>query len=120
MQSKNQQGGYSAKSGFMQNTRMESGMMDNTQSAGMAGGGLQEKAMVNDALSNVKSSLTTYANVISECANPNLRQAIQQIRNNCETSQYELFKIAQSKGYYQPATMADDNEVQQTKSEFNS
>jgi spore coat protein CotF len=118
MQGKNNKpGSYTMSGGFTQNTRMESGMMDNTISA--AGGGLQEKAMVNDALSSVKSSLTTYATVISECANPNLRQAIQQIRNNCETSQYELFKIAQSKGYYQPATMADDNEVQQTKTEFN-
>jgi spore coat protein CotF len=81
---------------------------------------LQEKAMVNDALGSVKASLTTYANVISECSNPNLRQAIQQIRNNCETSQYELYRIAQSKGFYQPAKMADDNEVQQVKSELGS
>ena len=77
------------------------------------GGTLQEKAMVNDALSSIKTSLTTYTNVISECSNPNLRQTLQQIRNGDETSQYELYKIAQSKGYYQPATMADDNEVQQ-------
>ena len=81
-------------------------------------GGLQEKAMVNDALAQVKSSLTTYANVISECSNPNLRQAIQQIRNNCETSQYELYQIAQQKGFYQPATMADDNEVNQVESQL--
>jgi Coat F domain. len=86
---------------------------------GIGGSPLQEKAMVNDALSSVKSSLTTYAAVISECANPSLRQAIQQIRNNCETSQFELFQIAQSKGYYKPASAADDNEVQQIKSEFN-
>lgn len=119
MQSGNKQSGYAANNGFMQNTRMESGMMDNTMT-GAANSGLPEKAMVNDALASVKSSLTTYATVISECANPNLRQAIQQIRNNCETSQYELFKIAQSKGYYQPASMADDNEVQQTRSQFNS
>lgn len=79
---------------------------------------MQEKIMVNDALSSIKSSLTTYANVISECANPNLRAAIQQIRNNCENSQYELYKIAQTKGYYQPATMAGDKEVQEVKSEF--
>ena len=83
------------------------------------GGGLPEKAMVNDALSSVKGSLTTYATVISECSNPNLRQAIQQIRNSCETSQYELYQIAQSKGFYQPATMADDSEVNQVKSQFN-
>ena len=70
---------------------------------------LPEKAMVNDALSQVNSSLTTYASVISQCSNPSLRQAIQQIRDNCETSQFELYQIAQQKGFYQPATMADDN-----------
>lgn len=79
---------------------------------------MQEKTMVNDALSMVKSSLTTYANTISECANPNLRSTIQQIRNNCETSQYDLYKLAETKGFYKPAAMANDNEVQQIKTQF--
>ncbi len=80
----------------------------------------QEKAMVNDALASVKSNLTVYANTISECANPTLRSTIQQIRDKCETSQYELYKIAQAKGYYKPAIMAKDDEVQQTKSQLQS
>ncbi len=79
---------------------------------------LQDKTMVNDALSSVKSSLTFYANTIAECANPNLRSTIQQIRNNCETSQYELYKLAQSKGFYKPAIMANDTEIQQTKTQL--
>ncbi len=79
---------------------------------------LQEKTMVNDALSMVKSDLTFYANAISECANPNLRSTIQQIRNNCENSQFELYKLAQSKGFYKPAMMADDTDVQQVRSQL--
>ncbi|MEC2343129.1 MULTISPECIES: spore coat protein [Paenibacillus] len=79
---------------------------------------MQDKEMVNDALSMVKSSLTTYSSVISECANPQLRSTIQQIRDNCEKSQYELFQLARSKGFYQPAMMADDQEVQQVKSQL--
>ena len=79
---------------------------------------LQEKEMVNDTLSAVKSELTFYANVISECANPTLRSTIQQIRNNCETSQYELFQLASSKGYYKPAAQASDTEIQQVKSQL--
>lgn len=79
---------------------------------------MQDKAMINDVLSTVKSSLTTYANVISECANPNLRTSIQRIRDDCETSQYDLYKLAQTKGYYQPAIMANDSEVNQVKSIF--
>ena len=78
---------------------------------------LQEKAMVNDALGAVKSELTFYANAISECANQNLRSAIQQIRNSCETSQYELFQLASTKRYYMPAAQASDSEIQQVKSQ---
>lgn len=81
---------------------------------------INEKIMVNDVLSSIKSSLTVYANTISECANPSLRSTIQQIRNNDEASQYQLFQIAQAKGYYQPAIMAKEDEVQQTKAQLTS
>jgi spore coat protein CotF len=79
---------------------------------------MDEKTMVNDALASVKSSLTAYTTAISECSNPNLRSTLQQIRNGDECSQYELYKIAQSKGYYQPATMADQNEINEIKTQF--
>jgi spore coat protein CotF len=79
---------------------------------------LQDKTMVNDALSMMKGSLTTYATAISECANQELRTTLQQIRNNCETSQYDLFKFAESKGYYKPAIMANDQDVQQVKTDL--
>lgn len=81
---------------------------------------MQDKEMVNDALSMVKSSLNTYSSVISECANFQLRSTVQQIRDNCEKSQYELFQLAESKGFYQPAMMANDQEVQQVKSQLGS
>ncbi len=79
---------------------------------------LQDKAMVNDALADEKSSLTFYANAISECANPSLRTALQQIRDRDETSQFELFQLAQSKGYYQPAQMANETEIQQVRTQL--
>jgi spore coat protein CotF len=79
---------------------------------------MQEKAMVNDALSGMKSELTFYQNVISECANTNLRSTIQQIRNSCEASQYELFQLASSKGYYMPAAQANNTDIQQVKSQL--
>lgn len=81
---------------------------------------LQDKVMVNDTLSMEKSSLTVYANVISECSNTHLRQALQQIRNNCETSHYNLYKLAETKGFYQPAARADTSEIQQVKTQFQS
>ena len=47
-----------------------------------------------------------------------LRQTIQQIRNNDESFQYELFKIAQTKGYYKPAQQATPTEIQTVKNEL--
>ena len=76
---------------------------------------MDEKTMVNDILEGVKSGLKTYQGVISEAENMQLRQTIQQIRNNDESFQYELFKIAQAKGYYQPAQKATSTEIDTVK-----
>ena len=78
---------------------------------------MNEKIMVNDILSGVKSNLTTYQNAISETENMELRQTLQQIRNNDESFQYELFKVvAQAKGYYKPAAKASVTEIDEVKS----
>lgn len=79
---------------------------------------MDEKTMVNDVLDNIKSSLTNYQSVISEAENMQLRQTIQQIRNNCESTQYEVFKIAQVKGYYKPAAQATQTEIMNVKNEL--
>lgn len=79
---------------------------------------MDEKTMVNDVLSSLKASLTTYQGVISEAENIQLRQTIQQIRNNDESFQYELFKVAQAKGYYKPASQATVTEIQTVKNEL--
>lgn len=80
---------------------------------------MQEKEMVNDVLSQINSSLTGYANVIAQASNQQLRQTIQQIRNNCETFQYDLYKLAEQKGYYAAAQQADQNDIMQVKTQFN-
>ena len=74
--------------------------------------------MVNDILAGVKASLTTYQNAISEAENINLRQTFQQIRNNDESFQYELFKVAETKGYYKPAAKATVTEISTLKTEL--
>ncbi|MFT3950824.1 MAG: spore coat protein [Oscillospiraceae bacterium] len=79
---------------------------------------MQEKVMINDTLSMVKNSLSTYATTITECSNPSLRAAMQQIRNNCEASQYELYKLAESKNFYKPAAQASESEIAQVKSQL--
>lgn len=79
---------------------------------------MDEKTMVNDILAGVKSDLTAYQTAISESENMNLRQTFQQIRNNDESFQYELFKIAQNKGYYKPAQKATIMEIDTVKNEL--
>ena len=47
-----------------------------------------------------------------------VNDVLSQIRNSCETFQYDLYKVAQSKGYYQPAEMATPEEVATVKNLF--
>ena len=79
---------------------------------------MDEKTMVNDILCGVKSGLTTYQNVITETENMALRQTIQQIRNNDESFQYELYKVAETKCYYKPAAPASVQEIETIKNEL--
>ena len=76
---------------------------------------MDEKTMVNDILGNVKADLTAYQTAISESENMGLRQTFQQIRNNDESFQYELFRIAQTKGYYVPSQKANVTEINNVK-----
>ena len=79
---------------------------------------MDEKTMVKDVLSEIKSELSIYENVITETENMQLRQIFQQIRNNGEAFQYELFKIAETKGYYKPAGKATVTEISTVKDEL--
>ena len=79
---------------------------------------MDEKTMVNDVLESTKAGLSGYQTAISEAENMQLRQTIQQIRNNDESFQYELFKVAQTKGYYKPAQAATITEIQTVKNEL--
>lgn len=78
---------------------------------------MEEKAMVNDVLSSTKACLKDYEGAIIETANMELRQTLQNLRNASESFQYELFKLAESKGYYTPAQNATQQEISQVKSE---
>ncbi len=79
---------------------------------------MEEKYMVNDILEGIKGSLKTFESVITETENTNLRQTLQEIRNSNETFQYDLFRVANLKGYYSPASQASQKEINQIKSEL--
>ena len=78
---------------------------------------MEEKVMVNDVLESTKSSLKDFQGAIIETANLELRQTFQNLRNSSESFQYELFKLAESKGYYTPAQNATQEQVGKVKSE---
>lgn len=65
---------------------------------------MEEKYMVNDVLECTKNTIKAYENAIIETENIELRQIFQSLRNSLENYQYELFKIAEAKGYYQSRT----------------
>ena len=79
---------------------------------------MDDKTMVNDILASVKSDLTAYQTAITETENMQLRQTFQQIRNNDECFQYELYKVANNKGYYKPAQKVTTTEVQTVKTQL--
>ena len=72
---------------------------------------MHEKDMVSDILSGTKASLSSYAKAIMECNDPNLRTTFQQMRDSDEKFQYDLYKIAASKGYYHPAPPANQQDL---------
>lgn len=77
---------------------------------------MEEKIMVSDALNSINSGLKAYGDMIAQTENQQLRQTLQQMRNDTETSQYELFTIAKNKSYYQPAQKATSQEIENVKS----
>ena len=79
---------------------------------------MNEKTMINDILEGVKTEITAYSQAISEAENMQLRNAMQQIRNSEESFQYELFKIAQTKGYYEPAEKAEPAQISKIKTDL--
>ncbi|MBC7076427.1 MAG: spore coat protein [Syntrophomonadaceae bacterium] len=81
---------------------------------------MQDKEMVNDVLSMTKAGLTTYANFISETSNQQLRQTLQQIRNSDEQFQYQLYQLAEQKGWYKPAHQADPQDIHQVRTQVSS
>ncbi len=77
---------------------------------------MNEKTMVADALVGVNGELKMFGEMIPQTENAELKQCLKQIRNQCEMSQENLYKIAREKSYYVPAAKATDSEVEHVKS----
>ncbi len=71
---------------------------------------MQEKDMVLDVLNTTKASLSTYQTAIIESNSEQIRSAFQQMRDGDEKFQFDVYKVANKKGYYktpQPAPQTD-------------
>ena len=79
---------------------------------------LSEKEMVNDYLSTINASLSAYGNIIAQTDNEQLRQAFIRMRNADEARQRRIYDFAAQQGYYQPASEAPAQEIQQLKASF--
>ncbi|WP_026560035.1 spore coat protein [Bacillus sp. J37] len=79
---------------------------------------LQEKDMVSDYLSNLNSSLASYAQMIAQCNNQQLRNTLIQIRNSDEQKQWEVYQAAVQRNYYTPASEAEQQDVMEVKQQF--
>ncbi len=79
---------------------------------------MEEKYMVNDILESSKLGIKDYEGAIIECSNLELRQTIQNLRNSQESFQYELYKLAESKGYYIPAANTNQEDIDKVRNEF--
>lgn len=72
--------------------------------------------MVNDTLVGINGELLRYSEMITQTENPQLKQTLKQIRNQCETSQEEIYQIARARQYYVPASKATQDEVAHVRS----
>lgn len=79
---------------------------------------MDEKTMVSDTLAGINGELVRYGEMIPQTENRELKQVLKQFRNQCETSQEEIYQIARSKQYYVPAAKATAEEVAHVRSIF--
>ncbi len=70
-----------------------------------------EREMVLDALEIAKTGSVDLTKAATEMSNPALRQAILQMRNQCEQSQQQIGQLAQSKNFYMPAPPAPSQDI---------
>ena len=77
---------------------------------------LDEKTMVADTLTAVNGELLRYSEMITQTGNPQLKQTLKQIRNQCEMSQEEIYNIGRERNYYVPAAEVKADEISHVKS----
>lgn len=76
---------------------------------------MNEKMMVTDTLTGMNGELVRYGEMISQTEHPKLKQTLKQMRNQCEMSQEEIYKIARERQYYVPARAAQREDIEHVR-----
>lgn len=76
---------------------------------------MRDQDMVNDILTGTKASINTYTHAIQECSDQTLRSTLQQLRDEAEQLQFQVYQMAEQKGWYKPSPQADQKDVQEVK-----
>ncbi|MBP7174737.1 MAG: spore coat protein [Thermoclostridium sp.] len=74
---------------------------------------LTEQEIMTDALNTEKLSITSYGTYLAEATCQQLRQELNQIINENQQVQFEIFDNMQKRGWYQSKN-AQLNEIQQS------
>jgi spore coat protein CotF len=81
---------------------------------------MQERDIFLDVLAGTKHSINCYTTAIMESSNQQLRSTWQTLRNEAEQAQYQIYQMAEQKGYYMPAPQAHQDDVQKVKTTLSS
>lgn len=76
---------------------------------------MNEKDAVSDTLSSCKEIINTLTYSVMQSNNKNLRDTLQNFRDQMEALQWETYLVAKQKGYYVPAAPAGQADIDAVK-----
>ena len=76
---------------------------------------MQDRDIFTDVLAGTKHSINCYTTAITETSNQQLRSTWQTLRSEAEKMQYQIYQMAEQKGYYTPAPKANQQDLQSTR-----
>lgn len=78
---------------------------------------LNDQDRITDILSTEKHLTLDYSIGLNEMQNPNLRKVVQEILQDTQNAQFQIFDLMFQKGWYK-MKVADNQEVQAAKTQF--
>ncbi len=93
----------------------QAGMGDRMAGANQSGqmSAMTEQVIATDLLMAAKSAIKNYASAISECATPELRQALTEQLNDTIRSHEQITNYMINKGYYHPVDVLEQLRLDQ-------